>query len=83
MQQYCPSCGLVVAMRGPRISYCPRCLTRRRNVVELLEAPRSPVPPRAGRRTAPQPGAPRPQPRAPAPVPRPRRTVGPIAPPGR
>jgi predicted RNA-binding Zn-ribbon protein involved in translation (DUF1610 family) len=32
----CPTCGLVLAPRAPEIVwYCPRCLARRRVLVEL------------------------------------------------
>jgi hypothetical protein len=82
MQQQCPSCGLVVTMRGPRITYCPRCLAMRRSVVEMIEAPAA-VPPGAGgydQRTMHEPAGPRSHPRAPAGAPSPRRTVRPPAP---
>ncbi len=32
----CPSCGLVLAPRGPQIEYCPRCIARRRQPVPLI-----------------------------------------------
>ena len=76
MQQYCPSCGLVLAMRGPRVAYCPRCLALRHSVVELIEAPGAPVRAGAGgysEGSPRQPGGPRPHPRAPARAPRPPR----------
>lgn len=32
----CPSCGLVLALRGPQVEYCPRCIAKRRQPVPLI-----------------------------------------------
>jgi len=32
----CPSCGLVLALRGPQAEYCPRCIAKRRQPVPLI-----------------------------------------------
>jgi hypothetical protein len=32
----CPSCGLVLALKGPQVEYCPRCIARRRQPVPLI-----------------------------------------------
>ena len=32
----CPSCGLVLSLRGPQVEYCPRCIARRRQPVPLV-----------------------------------------------
>jgi hypothetical protein len=32
----CPRCGLVLALRGPQVEYCPRCIARRRQPVPLI-----------------------------------------------
>jgi len=74
MQQYCPSCGLVLAMRGPRVTYCPRCLARRRSVIEMLEAPGDSIRAGAGGYDQRSRLTPRTHPRAPAGAPRPRRS---------
>ncbi|HXB15241.1 MAG TPA: hypothetical protein VNV44_05810 [Solirubrobacteraceae bacterium] len=36
MNVSCPQCGLVLALRGPQIEYCPRCIARRRQPVPLV-----------------------------------------------
>ncbi len=36
MNLSCPRCGLVLALRGPQIEYCPRCIARRRQPVPLV-----------------------------------------------
>lgn len=32
----CPRCGLVLALKGPQVEYCPRCIARRRQPVPLI-----------------------------------------------
>jgi hypothetical protein len=36
MELSCPQCGLTLAMRGPQIEYCPRCIVKRRQPVPLV-----------------------------------------------
>jgi hypothetical protein len=36
MELSCPQCGLTLAMRGPQIEYCPRCIAKRRQPVPLV-----------------------------------------------
>jgi hypothetical protein len=54
MNLSCPQCGLVLALRGPQIEYCPRCIARRRQpvplVAEVLKRVRRETP-AAGRRS--------------------------------
>jgi hypothetical protein len=54
----CPSCGLALraSMLAPLIQHCPRCLARRRRMVDLV-AERDPL--RIGRWSASEPEAPR------------------------
>jgi hypothetical protein len=49
MTLMCPQCRLSLSLRGPRPQLCPRCLVRRRAVVQLelgesLEQPPAPAP---------------------------------------
>ncbi len=32
----CPKCGLVLALKGPQVEYCPHCIAMRRQPVPLI-----------------------------------------------
>ena len=51
----CPHCGLTIGSRAPwlAVRYCPRCLARKRAIVQMLSSSRVTEAPHPGSRQAP------------------------------